>query len=57
MRRARLAAVLLASLAMLSGCGGVSITDSTHPSIVTVQAVSGGTLHSAQIEFRSGSAR
>ena len=56
-RRAWHAAALLASLTMLSGCGSISGAQSIKSWVVTVQAVSGSTLHSAQIEFRSGSAR
>jgi hypothetical protein len=56
-RRAWLATVLLASLTILSGCSGLSGTQSIQSWVVTVQATSGSTLHSTQIEFRSGSAR
>jgi hypothetical protein len=51
-RRTLLAAVLFASLTILSGCS-VSSTQSAKSWVVTVQATSGGALHSAQIQFRS----
>jgi hypothetical protein len=57
-RRLTLLAVMLsACLFVLSGCGSASGARSITSSIVTVRAVSGSTLHSAQIEFTSGTAR
>lgn len=56
-RRTGLAAVLLASLTIFSGCSGISVTQSIQPWVVTVQAASGSALHSTQIEFTSGSTR
>jgi hypothetical protein len=56
-RRAWLATVLLASLTILSGCSNLSGTQSIQSWVVTVQAASGSTLHSTQIEFTSASAR
>jgi hypothetical protein len=56
-RCAWFAAVLLASLTMLSGCGNITAAKSAQSWVVTVQANSGNTLHSTQIEFRSSGAR
>lgn len=50
-RRAWLAAVVLASITMLSSCSGISSKQSSRSWTVTAQAVSGSTVHSTQIEF------
>lgn len=54
-RRILVALLLLVSLELLSACSSNSATRSAQPWVVTVQATSGSTLHSTQIEFRSGS--
>jgi Bacterial Ig-like domain (group 3) len=51
--RAWVAVILLASLTILSGCSNFSGPQSAKSWVITVQATSGGTLHSTQVEFRS----
>jgi hypothetical protein len=52
-----IAAMLLASLAMLSGCGSVDKAPSPKDWVITVKASAGMPVHSAQIEFRRDNAR